>query len=135
MAEEDWPMIQWLAELDPAALPRSLSRKKRVLALDTYKFLTNGTYLQFRPQWREKLRQETTPKNGSETRAKARAADTELEQQRKAGAMRFLLELLANPGEPEAKKERFRRQWLAENPGVRPPWEAEAAEAAPPPSN
>lgn len=128
MSEVDWALVQWLAPLTRGGAPRSLSRKKRVLGLDTHRLLSHQAYLQILPEWREKLRADQRPAeaaNGAgnghaEKHLQERADDVAA---RLASATLFVLAQLSDPELTDSKKEKIRERWRTQHPDAAPPWE------------
>jgi hypothetical protein len=109
ISEADWPLVAWVLEGCPGGASRSSSRKKRTLGRPAYQILRSEEWHQFRREWEEKLRQDAAPKNGHAHRAAPAARPAELVD--KAGALAYVLEILAAPEVDEKKKARVRAQY------------------------
>jgi hypothetical protein len=118
MTDEDWELFRWASTPAPDGGPRSSSRKMRILAADSYRILSTGAYLKFRPEWREKLR----PKNGAPKAGAAPKADpAAAAASRTAAALPFVLQQLED--EPsEEKRAKIRARFEQLHPGVPLPW-------------
>lgn len=123
MPDEDWALVQFATALQGVPWPYKRSRKVRVLALDTHALIAKQAYLEFRPEWVEKLDREKRP--SVERRAVPRPAPVEdsaeraLQQQK---AVKFVLELLADDTASEEEKEKARRRFVVAHPDIPPPW-------------
>lgn len=126
MTDEDWALLQWVLTPAEAGGPYKLSRKKRVLGLDTHRFLANEAYLQLRPEWRAKLAHDAKPKRPPTALAAVPREDPKAEAaKRAAAAAAFIVELLADDGLEPAEKEAAKARWVASHPDVPPPWETQ----------
>lgn len=127
MTAENWALCQWVVALPARGLPNSLSRKKRVLGLDSHKFLATEAYLQFLPEWREKQRLDSAPPPSKRTSNVERVSD---EDQRFISAVAYVLAQLADTDLMEPQKEEIRLRWRERWPGRSAPWEATPDAAA-----
>lgn len=125
MTEEDWALCQWVVALPARGLPGSSSGKKRVLRLDSHKFLATEAYLQFSPEWREKLVADKAPAPAKRSGNVEQVSD---EDQRWTMAISFVLAQLADPDLTDDEKDDVRRKWRQRWPDRAPPWEQGAAE-------
>jgi hypothetical protein len=132
LSDEHWALVQWAAPFSavkPSDLPRSLSRKKRLFARNTYQLLSRGAYLEIRPEWQAKLREEARPKAAPVPPEKRRAEKAADVAKNEDDALKFLITLLNDPDAPKAKQEKFKRLWIDQHPGQVPPWEIDAVQA------
>lgn len=114
--DANWAMCQWVVTEAKPGGALSRSRKKRALALDSYRFLQNEAYLEFHAERVAKVAElERLSKNGS---------TVEPVQDKVAASISFVLERLSDPDVSAEKKEKLRRSWMDANPGETPPWEA-----------
>lgn len=117
--------MQWLTGLPPGGGPYKLSRKKRVLELDTYSLLSKQHFLQLRPEWVAKLRQDKAPPRPTPVIvAKAAEIAAEESARHQAAGAAFLLEQLADPSLSEKDKAAARARWTKAHPEGPAPWEA-----------
>jgi hypothetical protein len=126
MTAEDWDLCRWVVSLPARGLPGSSSRKKRVLGLDSHKFLATEAYLQFSPEWREKQIAEKAPP----VKRPRNVEPVSDEDQRWTMAISFVLAQLADADLTTAEKDEIRAKWRQRWPDRTPPWEkpAEAVE-------
>jgi hypothetical protein len=115
MTDENWALCQWVVEQARPGGALSLSRKKRALALDSYRFIANEAFLEFLPERRQKLE--------GQKRATAAAASVEPTKDKEATSIAFLIEQLNDPDLPDDKKTKLRTRWRDQNPDASPPWE------------
>jgi hypothetical protein len=119
MRDEDWSLCQWVIGLQRAPGSIKLSRKKRVLSLDSHKFLATEAYLQFLPEWRRKQVEPKRPP--SEVQAIAASLEGE-EAARQQAAIAYVLAQLADSDLDEAEKSKIRSRWQLAHPGTPVPW-------------
>lgn len=123
LTDEEWSLLQWVTLLPPGGGAYKLSRKKRVLGLDTYQILSRAAYLQLRREWQEKLRADQRPKESGPVKlapARDEAADNAA---RAAAAAAFVLAQLADPDLSEPAKEKAKSRFRTNHPDAVPPWE------------
>lgn len=121
LSDEDWALVQWVTELPPGGGPLKLSRKKRVLAMDTHALLAKQAFLQLRPEWVEKLRRDRAPERRSTPRPPAPPAEDEAAV-RATRAVAFVLAQLADPDLTDADKEQAKARFRTAHPEAPPPW-------------
>jgi hypothetical protein len=124
MPDEDWPLFQWVSLAPEAGGPRSSSRKKRVLELDSHQILVKRAYLQFRREWDAKLREAERPKGGTSRPAAPKADPAAAGAARAASALTFVLAQLADETS-EAKKAAIQARFAKLHPDVPVPWAPE----------
>ena len=61
LGEELWALVQWSVGLIRNPGPKISLSKKRALKADAHRFLSSELYLQFLPEWREKLERDKAP--------------------------------------------------------------------------
>jgi hypothetical protein len=125
LSPDEWALVQWLTALPPGGGPYKLSRKKRVLELDTHALLSKQAFLQLLPEWREKLRRDQQPERRAVPRVAPVDDGAELER-RRASAVAFVLAQLGDAELSEAAKEKARARFIAAHPDIPPPWDAPA---------
>jgi hypothetical protein len=103
MTDEDWALCQWVVEYAGKPGGPSHSRKKRVMRMDSHKFLATRQYLVFHREWVKKLEARQI------TGLVAKIED--LDQERRASGRAFMLAQLEDPDVSESEKERIRRRW------------------------
>ncbi len=128
MTEGDWALFQWVTGLAAGGAKGGASyslSKKRVLRLDSHRILSTEAFLEFGPEWREKLAQDARPKNGTAHKAAAPVVD-ELAAQRArvAHAVAYVLAELQDAEATDKAKEKAKARFRAAHPDVPPPWEA-----------
>lgn len=120
MTAENWALCQWVVSLPSRGLPNSLSRKKRVLGLDSHKFLATEAYLQFLPEWREKQRADSAP---PPSRPAGNVERVSAEEQRWLSAVAYVLAQLSDPDLDDPQKNEIRERWRQRWPDRTAPWE------------
>jgi hypothetical protein len=116
MDEAAWGLCQWVVTEAKPGGALSRSRKKRALAMDSYRFLHTEAYLEFHAERRSKLEaEERAAKSGGSTVAPT--AD------KTAASIAFILQQLHDPEVPAERKHQIRTKWIDANPGERPPWD------------
>lgn len=108
MTAEDWALCRWVLESPGPRGLLSLSGKKRAFRLDSHKFLATQAYLQFLPEWREKLAKPAIAEKVDEKSS---------ERERDEAARAYILALLGDPDVSPIEKARKRKLWLEANPG------------------
>ena len=126
VTDADWEVCQWVVGFQKGGAPSTSRGKKRVLGLDSHKFLATEAYLQYLPEWREKLRpQPAAPAAAAlvESNVAKVAADDEA---RLKASIEFILTALGDPELPADEKAKLRDRWRRGHPATPPPWEAAA---------
>lgn len=109
MTDEDWRLCQWVVTEAGRPGVSSLSQKKRVLKMNTHKFLSEAAYLEYRPEWLASQ----VPREVTSLVKEIEITDRE----RKEAARAFIVAQMSDPDLTEAQKERARGLWLAAHPG------------------
>lgn len=122
LTDEDWALLQWVTLLPPDGGPYKLSRKKRVLGLDTYQILSRAAYLQLRREWQEKLRSDRRPKNGGPVKLTPAIDEAADAAARAAHALAFVMAALEDPDLPVEAKDKAKAQFVTHHPNTPPPW-------------
>jgi hypothetical protein len=117
---DDWDLCRWVVALPARGLAGSSSRKKRVLGLDSHRFLATEAYLQFSPEWREKQAADSAPRPPKRSASVEQVSD---EDRRWTSAIAFVLAQLADNDLTDGEKDEIRAKWRERWPDKAPPWE------------
>jgi hypothetical protein len=120
LSADHWALFQWSVGLPARGGPLSMSRKKRVLGLDSHRFLLSEAYLQLLPEWRAKLAHDAAP---PKARPPAAAAAADAELARLKASEKYVLAHLADPELTDDKRSNIKTKWAHAHPHVIPPWE------------
>ena len=127
MTQDDWALFQWVTDLARQGAKGGASyslSKKRVLKQNSHQILANEAFLEFRPEWLEKLAQDRRPKNGTPALKVAPPVDEAAEKAaRVSHAVAFVLAQLEDRDLSEKARETAKARFRAAHPDVPPPWE------------
>jgi hypothetical protein len=117
MPADSWELVQWVVGLMGKPLPRSIGRKKRVLTLDTHRFLATEAFLELLPERREKLARDKQPPAVANVEQPAEAV-------RLTESIAYVLAQLADHELSDDDKQKIRVRWMNMHPDTPAPWAA-----------